>query len=124
MVPKTYKTEEIMSKKMLGDLMRQAQKLQEEMMKAQEEAKKKTVEATSGGGMVAVVASGAGELVSIRIEKDVVNPDDVEMLQDLVLAAANEALRRAHELVNEDMSKLTGGLQLPGMGGLGNMFGR
>jgi DNA-binding YbaB/EbfC family protein len=124
MVLKTYKTEEIMSKKMLGDLMRQAQKLQEEMMKAQEEAKKKTVEATSGGGMVAVVASGAGELVSIRIEKDVVNPEDVEMLQDLILAAANEALRRAHDLVNEDMSKLTGGLQIPGMGGLGNMFGR
>jgi DNA-binding YbaB/EbfC family protein len=124
MVLKTYKTEEIMSKKMLGDLMRQAQKLQEEMMKAQEEAKKKTVEATSGGGMVAVVASGAGELVSIRIEKDVVNPEDVEMLQDLILAAANEALRRAHDVVNEDMSKLTGGLQIPGMGGLGNMFGR
>jgi nucleoid-associated protein EbfC len=121
---KKCRTEEIMSKKMLGDLMRQAQKLQEEMMKAQEEAKKKTIEATSGGGMVAVVASGAGELVSIKIEKDVVNPDDVEMLQDLILAAANEALRRAHDLVNEDMSKLTGGLQIPGMGGLGNMFGR
>ncbi len=124
MVLKTFKTEEIMSKKMLGDLMRQAQKLQEEMMKAQEEAKKKTVEAASGGGMVSVVASGAGELVSIKIEKDVVNPEDVEMLQDLILAAANEALRRAHDLVNEDMSKLTGGLQIPGMGGLGNMFGR
>jgi hypothetical protein len=121
---KKCRTEEIMSKKMLGDLMRQAQKLQEEMVKAQEEAKKKTIEATSGGGMVAVVASGAGELVSIKIEKDVVNPDDVEMLQDLILAAANEALRRAHDLVNEDMSKLTGGLQIPGMGGLGNMFGR
>src|SRR5512135_3584008 len=98
--------EEIMSKKMLGDLMRQAQKLQEEMVKAQEEAKKKTVEATAGGGMVTVVANGAGTLVSIKIEKDVVNPDDVEMLQDLVLAAANEALRRAQELVSEDMSKL------------------
>jgi DNA-binding YbaB/EbfC family protein len=112
-----------MSKKMLGDLMRQAQKLQEEMMRAQEEAKKKTVEATSGGGMVTVVASGAGEVVSIKIEKDVVNPEDVEMLQDLILAAVNEALRRARELVNEDMAKLTGGLQIPGMGGLGNMFG-
>ena len=104
--------------------MRQAQKLQEEMMKAQEEAKKKTVEATAGGGMVTVVANGAGNLVSIKIEKDVVNPDDVEMLQDLVLAAANEALRRAQELVSEDMSKLTGGMQLPGLGGLGNMFGK
>jgi DNA-binding YbaB/EbfC family protein len=114
----------MMSKKMLGDLMRQAQKLQEEMMKAQEEAKKKTVEATAGGGMVTVVANGASEIVSIRIEKDVVNPDDVEMLQDLILAASNEALRRAQEMVSEEMSKLTGGLNVPGMGNLGGMFGR
>lgn len=113
-----------MSKKMLGDLMRQAQKLQEEMQRTQQEAKKKTVEATAGGGMVTVVASGAGELVSIKIEKEVVNPEDVEMLQDLVLAACNEALRRAQEMVGEDMSKLTGGMQLPGMGGLGNIFGK
>ena len=111
-----------MSKKMLGDLMRQAQKMQEEMMKAQEEAKKKTVEATAGGGMVTVVASGAGEILSMKIEKDVVNPEDVEMLQDLILAASNEALRRAQELVSDEMSKLTGGLQIPGMGGLGKMF--
>jgi hypothetical protein len=109
---------------MLGDLMRQAQKLQEEMMKAQEEAKKKTVEATAGGGMVTVVASGAGNLVSIKIEKDVVNPEDVEMLQDLILAASNEAIRRAQEMVSSDMSKLTGGLNIPGMGDLGGMFGR
>jgi DNA-binding YbaB/EbfC family protein len=114
--------EESMSKKMLGDLMRQAQKMQEEMMKAQEEAKKKTVEATAGGGMVSVVASGAGEIISIKIEKDVVNPEDVEMLQDLILAASNEALRRAQELVSDEMSKLTGGLQIPGMGGLGKLF--
>jgi len=113
-----------MSKKMLGDLMRQAQKLQEEMMKAQEEAKKKTVEATAGGGMVTVVASGSGEIVSIKIEKDVVNPDDIEMLQDLILAASNEAIRRAQELVQTDMSRLTGGLNVPGMGDLGGMFGR
>jgi hypothetical protein len=113
-----------MSKKMLGDLMRQAQKLQEEMMKAQEEAKKKTVEATAGGGMVTVVASGAGSIVSIKIEKDVVNPDDIEMLQDLILAASNEAIRRAQEMVSAEMSKLTGGLNIPGMGDLGGMFGR
>jgi len=113
-----------MSKKMLGDLMRQAQKLQEEMMKAQEEAKKKTAEATAGGGMVTVVASGAGSIVSIKIEKDVVNPDDVEMLQDLILAASNEAIRRAQEMVSAEMSKLTGGLNIPGMGDLGGMFGR
>ncbi|MEK6673842.1 MAG: YbaB/EbfC family nucleoid-associated protein [Nitrospirota bacterium] len=112
-----------MSKKMLGDIMREAQKLQAEMQRLQEEAKKKTVEASAGGGMVTVIANGAGELVSVRIEKDVVNPEDVEMLQDLVLAASNEALRRAQQMVNEDMSKVTGGLQLPGIGGLGNIFG-
>ncbi|MGO9612480.1 MAG: YbaB/EbfC family nucleoid-associated protein [Dissulfurispiraceae bacterium] len=113
-----------MSKKMLGDIMREAQKMQAEMQKMQEAAKTKTVEASAGGGMVTVVANGGGELVSIRIEKDVVNPDDIEMLQDLILAAANEALRRAQQMVNEEMSKLTMGLQIPGMGGLGNLFGR
>jgi hypothetical protein len=111
-----------MSKKMLGDIMREAQKLQAKMAEMQEEAKKKTVEATAGGGMVTVVASGAGEVISIKIEKDVVNPDDVEMLQDLIMAAVNEALRRAQEMVGGEMSKLTGGLQLPGLGGLGNLL--
>lgn len=102
--------------------MREAQKLQAEMLKMQEEAKKKTVEATAGGGMVTVVASGGGEIVSIKIEQDVVNPDDVEMLQDLVMAAVNEALRRAQETVNQEMSKLTGGLQMPGLGDLGKLL--
>jgi DNA-binding YbaB/EbfC family protein len=111
-----------MSKKMLGDIMREAQKLQTKMAEIQEEAKKKTVEATAGGGMVTVVANGAMEIVSIKIEKEVVNPDDVEMLQDLIIAAVNEALRRAQEMVNSEMSKLTGGLQLPGLGNLGKMF--
>ncbi len=111
-----------MSKKMLGDIMREAQKLQSEMQKMQEEAKTKTVEASAGGGMVTVVANGGGEIVSIKIEKDVVSPDDVEMLQDLILAAANEAIRRAQQMVQEEMSKLTMGLQLPGMGGLGNLL--
>lgn len=104
--------------------MRQAQKLQAEMQRVQEEAKKKTVEATAGGGMVTVTANGAGEIVAIRIEKDVVNPDDVDMLQDLILAACNEAIRRGQQLVNDDMSKLTMGMNIPGMGGLGGMFGR
>jgi len=113
-----------MSKKMLGNIMREAQKMQAEMMKVQEEARKKTVEATAGGGMVTAVANGAGELVSLRIEKEVVDPEDIEMLQDLILAASNEAIRRAQEQLNEEVSKLTGGLQLPGMGGgLGSLFG-
>ncbi|MDA8169824.1 MAG: YbaB/EbfC family nucleoid-associated protein [Nitrospiraceae bacterium] len=112
-----------MSKKMLGNMLREAQRIQAEMQKLQEEAKSKTVEATAGGGMVTVKANGAGEVVSIKIEKDVVNPEDVEMLEDLVLAATNEALRRAREMVAEEMSRLTGGLKLPGLGGLGDMFG-
>ena len=112
-----------MSKKMLGDIMREAQRLQAEMRRLQEEAKKKTVEASAGGGMVTVIANGGGEIVSIKIERDVVNPDDVEMLQDLIIAAVNEALRRAQQMVNEEMSRLTGGLQLPGLGNLGNIFG-
>jgi len=107
-----------MSNKMIADMMRQAQKLQAEMQKKQEEAKKMTVEASAGGGMVTVVASGAFELVSIKIEKDVVNPDDVEMLQDLILAASNEALRRAQQHVNDEMAKLTPGLNIPGLGGM------
>jgi len=109
-----------MSKKMIGDMMKQAQKMQQEMGKIQEESKKKTVEAAAGGGMVVVVANGALEIVSIKIEKDVVNPDDIEMLQDLVAAAVNEALRRAQQMVSEDMGKVTGGMNIPG---LGNLFG-
>lgn len=112
-----------MSKKMLGNMLREAQRIQAEMQRLQEEAKNKTVEATAGGGMVTAVANGAGELVSIKLEKDVVNPEDIEMLQDLIIAASNEALRRAKEAVSEEMAKLTGGLKLPGLGGLGDMFG-
>ncbi|NOX20737.1 MAG: YbaB/EbfC family nucleoid-associated protein [Nitrospirae bacterium] len=113
-----------MSKKMLGDLMRQAQKIQAEMARIQEEAKNKTVEASSGGGMVTVTANGAGEIVSIKIDPEVINPDDKEMLEDMIMAACNEALRRAQEMVQEEMSRLTGGLQIPGLGGLGDLFGR
>ena len=107
-----------------GNLIRQAQQLQTKMMKVQEEMASRTVEASAGGGMVVAVANGKQELISIKIEKDVVNPDDIEMLQDLILAAANEALRRAQEMVSGEMSKLTGGLNIPGMGDLGSMFGR
>ena len=109
-----------MSIKMIGDLMKHAQKMQQEMGKIQEESKKKTVEATAGGGMVTVTANGAMEIISINIERDVVNPDDIEMLQDLISAAVNEALRRAQQMVSDDMSKISGGLNIPG---LGNMLG-
>ena len=110
-----------MNKGMIGDLMRQAKKMQQEMAKIQEEAKKKTVEASAGGGMVTVTANGGMEIISIKIEREVVNPDDIEMLQDLIIAAANEALRRAQQMVSEEMSKVTGGLNLPGVG---NLFGQ
>jgi DNA-binding YbaB/EbfC family protein len=82
----------------LGDIMKQAQKMQQELLRIQEELATKTVEATSGGGMVTVVVSGRLELVSIKIEKDVVDPGDIEMLQDLVLAAVNEGIAKAQEM--------------------------
>jgi DNA-binding YbaB/EbfC family protein len=99
----------------MGNMMKQAQKLQARMLKMQEELAGKTVESAVGGGMIRVVANGRQQIVSIRIEKEVVNPDDVDMLQDLILAAVNDALTRAQEMVASEMSKLTGGLNIPGL---------
>lgn len=99
----------------MGKMMKQAQQLQAKMLKLQEEMASKTVETTSGGGMVKVVANGKQQLVSIQIEKEVIDPDDVEMLEDLVLAAVNDALIKSHEMVTQEMSKLTGGLNIPGL---------
>jgi len=99
----------------MGNMMKQAQKLQKKMMKMQEELGERTVETSSGGGMVKVVASGKQQIISIEIEKEVVDPDDVEMLQDLVLAAVNDALKKSQEMVSAEMSKLTGGLNIPGL---------
>lgn len=107
--------EDKMSKKMLGDIMKQAQMLQEQMAKVQEESGAKTVEAASGGGMVSVVANGRGEIISIKIESEVVNPQDIEMLQDLIIAAVNEALKKSQEMMKEEMGRLTGGLKIPGL---------
>jgi len=95
--------------------MKQAQQVQARMMKLQEELALKTVEATAGGGMVTAVVNGRFEVLSLKIEKDVVTPDDIEMLQDLVMAAVNEGLRKAQEMAQAEMSKITGGLQIPGM---------
>jgi DNA-binding YbaB/EbfC family protein len=89
--------------------------LQQEMLKMQEELATRTVESTAGGGVVKVVASGKNELVSIEIKPEAVDPEDVEMLQDLVLAAVNEALKKAQEMINGEMARLTGGLKIPGM---------
>jgi len=99
----------------MGNMMKQAQQLQSKMLRLQEELAEKTVEASAGGGMVKVVANGKQQIVSVQIEKEVVDPDDVEMLQDLVLAAANDALTRSQEMVSTEMSKLTGGLNIPGL---------
>jgi len=99
----------------MGNIMKQAQKLQSQMAKMQAELAERQVEATSGGGMVKAVANGSQQVVSIHIEKEVVDPDDVEMLQDLVLAAVNDALAKAQEMVSEEMGKLTGGLNIPGL---------
>jgi DNA-binding YbaB/EbfC family protein len=99
----------------MGNMMKQAQKLQSQMMRLQEEMAEKTVETTAGGGMVKITANGRQQIVSIQIEKEVVDPDDVEMLQDLVLAAVNEALSKSQEMVASEMSKLTGGLNIPGI---------
>lgn len=99
-----------------GNMMKQAQKLQEQMMALQEEVGRKKVEATAGGGMVTVEANGKQEIVSIKIDPEVVSKDDVQMLEDLVLAACNEALRKSRELVTQEMGKLTGGLKIPGLG--------
>lgn len=100
------------------NLIKQAQVFQEKIKKVQEELKDKSVEATSGGGMVTVTANGRQEILSIKIEPEVVNPNEIEMLQDLILAAVNEATRKADELAKGEMKKITGGLNIPGMGDL------
>lgn len=95
-------------------IMKQAKKMQERMANMQKELETKTVEAQAGGGMVRVVVNGKYELVSMKIEKDVVNPEDIEMLQDLIAAAVNEGIRKAQEMASSEMAKITGGLNIPG----------
>jgi DNA-binding YbaB/EbfC family protein len=99
----------------LSGMMKQAQKLQAKMMAMQEEVGNRTVNAQAGGGMVEAVVNGRQELVSLRIDPEVVVAEDVEMLQDLILAALNEALNRSRELMAAEMAKLTGGMKIPGM---------
>ena len=99
----------------MGNMMKEAQRLQQQMMAMQEEIGKKKVHATAGGGMVTVEANGKQELLSIKIDPEVINKDDAQMLEDLVLAACNEALRKSRELVQQELGKLTGGLKIPGL---------
>jgi DNA-binding YbaB/EbfC family protein len=96
-------------------MMKQAQKMQAKMAKVQEELEEKTLEATAGGGAVKVVVNGKQEVVDLKIDPEVVDPDDVEMLEDLVLAAVNQGMREIQEMVNDEMGKVTGGMNLPGM---------
>ena len=97
----------------MNNMIRQAQKMQQDMMKAQEELEAKTYEAGAGGGVVSATVSGKKELVSITIDPEAVDPDDVERLQDLIVAAVNEAIRKANDDAVSQMSRLTGGLNLP-----------
>lgn len=98
----------------MNNIMKQAQKMQQKMEGMQAELEQKEVVATAGGGAVKVTVTGKKELKSVELAEDVVDPDDIEMLQDLVVAAVNEALRQADEMVNGEMGKITGGLNLPG----------
>ena len=98
------------------------QEVQGKMKQIQEELANQSVEASSGGGMVTARVNGKGDLLEVKIDPETVNPDDVEMLEDLVKAAVNAALAKSHELMKEEMSKLTGGLNIPGLDQLGNMF--
>ncbi len=101
--------------KNLGNMMKQAQKLQSKMLEMQEELGNRTVTVQVGGGMVEVVANGRQEILSMRIDPEVVTPDDTEMLQDLIMAAVNDALNRSREMVSDEMAKLTGGMKIPGL---------
>ncbi|PIP08840.1 MAG: YbaB/EbfC family nucleoid-associated protein [Syntrophobacteraceae bacterium CG23_combo_of_CG06-09_8_20_14_all_50_8] len=99
----------------IGNIMKQAKKFQERMESLQKELELKMVETTAGGGMVSVVVNGKFEIQSLKIDREVVNPDDLDMLQDLIVAAVNEGIRKAQEMASAEMAKLTGGLNMPGL---------
>lgn len=99
----------------MNNMMKQMQKMQKKMAKAQEELHEMTFEATAGGGMVKVVANGKKEIVDVEIHEDVVDPDDVEMLQDLVLAATNDVIKQVDDKTNDTMGEFTKGMNMPGM---------
>jgi len=99
----------------MGNMLKQAQKLQSKIFKLQEEMADRTVETSVGGGMVKAVANGRQQLVAIKIDPEVVDPNDIQMLEDLIVAGANDALKKAQEMVSEEITKLTGGLNIPGL---------
>lgn len=97
------------------DIMKQAHKMRKELQRIQEELANRKVEATSGGGMVTVVVNGRQELLSIKIERDIVDPNDLEMLENLILAAVNEGIKKSQDMLKEEMAKITGGINIPGL---------
>ena len=99
----------------MGNIMKQAQQMQAKIARVQQDLELKEVEATAGGGMVTARVNGKQEILSLTIEKDVVDPEDVEMLQDLVLAAVNEAVKQSQEMIKQEMGKVTGGMNIPGL---------
>ena len=99
----------------MNKMMKQVQKMQANMLKMQEELSERTVESTVGGGVIKVVANGSQEIVSIDIQPEAVDPDDIEMLQEMILTATNDALQKAKDMVSSEMSKITGGLNIPGL---------
>lgn len=99
----------------LGNIFKQAQEMHAKISQIQEEMAKKTIEASAGGGMVTIVINGKQQVLSMRIDPEVVNRDDIEMLQDLIVAAVNEAIRKSQEMMAEEMKKITGGLSIPGL---------
>lgn len=99
----------------MQEIMKQAQKMQERILKAQEETEKVTAEASAGGGMVKVQLNGKYQVVDLQIEKEVVNPEDIDMLQDLLKAAFSEAANKVQEAIKNEMSKVTGGMNIPGI---------
>ena len=99
----------------LGNIMKQAQQMQQKIAHLQQELEGREVEATSGGGMVTAVVNGKQQLLNLKIEKDAVDPEDVEMLEDLVTAAVNEAIKKSQEMMQQEMGKVTGGMNLPGL---------
>jgi hypothetical protein len=100
----------------LNKLMKQAQKMQEQMTKTQAELEEKTVEVSAGGGKVTVIANGAGEVLSIKIDKEIVDPNDVEFLEEVVLSGVKQAIEQGKALAQSEMTKITGGLGIPGLG--------
>ena len=99
----------------MGNMMKKVQKLQADMAKLQEELKARTLEATAGGGVVKVVVTGEKQVVSIKVDPSAVDPEDTEMLEDLIVAAVNEALKKVDDMMAQEMGKLTGGMKIPGM---------